>query len=46
MNRIQKLLAAITALTVTLVGAALVTAPMALADMQPVAAHYGMSVAR
>lgn len=42
MNRIQKLLAAITAitaLTVTLVGAALVTAPMALADMQLVAGH-------
>lgn len=46
MNRIQKLLAALTALTVTLVGAGLVTAPMALADMQPAATHYGVSLAR
>jgi hypothetical protein len=46
MNRIRKVVAALVALTVTLVGAALVTAPMALADMQPAATHYGMSGAR
>ena len=46
MNRIQKAVIAVVALTVTLLGAVLVTAPMALADMQPVAAHYAISGTR
>ena len=44
MNRIQKAVAAVVALTITLVGAAFVTAPMALADMRPIASHRVMSV--
>jgi hypothetical protein len=44
MNRIQKAAAAVVALTITLAGAAFVTAPMALADMQPLAMHQGVSV--
>ena len=44
MNRIQKAVAAVTALTITLLGAAFVTAPMALADMQPTALHQAASV--
>lgn len=44
MNRIQKAVAAVTALTITLLGAAFVTAPMALADMQPMALHQAASV--
>lgn len=39
MNRIQKATAAAIALTITLAGATLVTAPMALADSQQVAAR-------
>lgn len=44
MNRIQKATAAAIALTITLVGATLVTAPVALADSQQVVAqaqHWG-----
>lgn len=44
MNRIQKPVAAVIALTITLLGAAFVTAPMALADMQPIALHQAASV--
>jgi len=40
MNRIQKAVAAAIALTITALGAAFVTAPMALADMQPAASHH------
>lgn len=43
MNRIQKAATAFMALTITLVGAALVTAPLALADIRPAALHHGMS---
>lgn len=43
MNRIQKAVAAFVALTITLLGAAFVTAPMALADMQPAAVHQTVS---
>ena len=39
MNRIQKATAAAIALTITLVGAVCVTAPLALADVHPVAVH-------
>jgi hypothetical protein len=39
MNHIQKATAAAIALTITLVGATLVNAPMALADSQQVVAH-------
>lgn len=42
MNRIQKTAAAFMALTITLVGATLATAPLALADMRP-ALHQGTS---
>lgn len=45
MNRIQKAAAAAIALTITALGAAFVTAPMALADMQPAASHQAVSVA-
>lgn len=45
MNRIQKAVAAAIALTITALGAAFVTAPMALADMQPAASHQAASVA-
>lgn len=44
MNRIQKAAAAVAAFTITLAGAAFVTAPMALADVQPVAMHQSVSV--
>jgi len=44
MNRIQKAVAAFVALTITLLGAAFVTAPMALADMQPIATHQAVSI--
>jgi hypothetical protein len=43
MNRIQKAATAFMALTITFVGATLVTAPLALADMRPAAAHHAMS---
>ena len=43
MNRIQKATAAAMALTITLLGAAFVTAPMALADVHSVALHQAMS---
>lgn len=39
MNRIQKAVAAVMALTITLLGAAGVTAPMAFASVQPTALH-------
>lgn len=39
MGQIQKVTAAAIALTITLMGATLVTAPMTLADSQRVAAH-------
>lgn len=44
MNRIQKAAAAVVAFTITLAGAAFVTAPMALADVQPLGAHQSVSV--
>jgi|SRR5690242_1439790 hypothetical protein len=44
MNRIQKAITAALALTITACGAAFVTAPMALADMQTVAFHQSTSV--
>ena len=43
MNRIQKTAAAFMALTITLVGATLATAPLALADLRPAGLHQGMS---
>lgn len=43
MNHLQKAAAAVIALTITLAGAAFVTAPMALADMQPLAFHQEVS---
>ena len=42
MNRIQKAATAFMALSITLVGAALVTAPLALADLRPAGLHHGM----
>lgn len=44
MNRIQKAAAAAMSLAITLVGAAFVTAPMALADIHTIAMHQGTSV--
>lgn len=44
MNRIQKAAAAVVALTITLVGSVCVTAPMALADVQPLAVHQTVAV--
>jgi hypothetical protein len=44
MNRIQKATAAAIALTITLVGAVCVTAPLALADVHPIAFHPVVSV--
>ncbi|MGA7540425.1 MAG: hypothetical protein WBW93_16835 [Steroidobacteraceae bacterium] len=41
MNAIQKATVATSALAITLVGAALVTAPLAFARSQPLAAHHG-----
>ena len=43
MNRIQKAATAFMALTITLVGATLATAPLALADMHPAALHHVVS---
>ena len=43
MNRIQKATAAALALTITLVGAVCVTAPLALADVHPIAVHQVVS---
>lgn len=43
MNRIQKATAAAIALTITLVGAVCVTAPLALADVHPIAVHQVVS---
>ena len=43
MNRIQKATAAAVALTITLVGAVCVTAPLALADVHPIAVHQVVS---
>lgn len=40
MNTIQKAATAFMALTITLVGATLATAPLALADIHPVALHH------
>lgn len=44
MNRIQKAAAAVMALTITLVGSVSVTAPLALADMHPLARHHATFV--
>lgn len=44
MNRTQKAVAAVMALTITLVGAAAVTAPIAFADVQSPAFHQALSV--
>jgi hypothetical protein len=43
MNRLQKTATAFMALTITLVGAILATAPLALVDLEPVALHHGMT---
>ena len=43
MNTIQKTVTAFMALTITLVGATLATAPLALADLRPAALHHGIS---
>lgn len=43
MNRIQKAATAFVALAVTLVGAALSTAPLVLADIGPAVSHQGIS---
>lgn len=43
MNTIQKAATAFMALTITLVGATLATAPLALADVHSAALHQGMS---
>lgn len=43
MNRIQKAATAFMALSITLVGAALVTAPLAFVDLRPAGLHQGMS---
>ncbi|HZD77888.1 MAG TPA: hypothetical protein VE218_12830 [Acidobacteriaceae bacterium] len=45
MNRIQKATAAAIALTITLVGSVCVTAPLALADVHPIAVHRVVSAA-
>lgn len=44
MNRLQKAAAAIMSLAITLVGATLATAPLALAAVQPVASHLAKAV--
>jgi hypothetical protein len=44
MNSIQKAAAATVALVITLVGATLATAPLALADIHSTATHQGTSV--
>ncbi len=43
MNPIQKAAAAFVAFAITLVGATLVTAPLALADIGPAGLHSGIS---
>ena len=43
MNRIQKAAIAFVALSITSVGATLVTAPLALADLRPAAPHHDVS---
>ena len=43
MNRIQKTATAFMALTITLVGATLATAPLALADVRPASLHHVIS---
>ena len=43
MNRLQKAATAFMALTITLVGATLATAPLALADMRPAGLHHAIS---
>jgi hypothetical protein len=43
MNRTQKATAAFMALIITLVGATLVTAPLALADIRPASLHHVIS---
>ena len=43
MNRIQKTATAFMALTITLVGATLATAPLALADVRPATLHHVVS---
>jgi len=45
MNGIQKAITAALALTITVCGAAFVTAPMTLADMQTAAFHQNTSIA-
>lgn len=44
MNPFQKAAAAVIALAITLVGATFVTAPLALADVHPLASHQAVSV--
>ena len=44
MNRTQKAVAAVLALTITVLGAAAVTAPIAFADMQSPALHQALSI--
>ncbi|MHB8812204.1 MAG: hypothetical protein ACYDAE_02975 [Steroidobacteraceae bacterium] len=44
MNRTQKAVAAVMALTITLVGATAVTAPIAFADVQSPGFHQALSV--
>lgn len=44
MNRTQKAVAAVMALTITILGAAAVTAPIAFADVQSPAIHQALSV--
>ena len=43
MNRMQKAATAFVALTITLVGSTLVSAPLALADLRPAVLTHGMS---
>jgi hypothetical protein len=43
MNRMQKTATAFMALTITFVGATLVTAPLTLANLRPAALHHGMA---
>lgn len=43
MNRIQKAATAFVALTITLVGATLATAPLGLVDVRPAVLHQGKS---
>lgn len=45
MNSIQKAITAALALTITVCGAAFVTAPMTLVDMQTAAFHQSASIA-